>query len=1466
MTTFSRSLAILGFGSLPQLAGAQTDFTLELFHIADQEAGIEAIDDAPRLSAVYQALLNEDLGADGQPDNSIFLSAGDAIIPGLFFNASETINGERGIADILIQNELGIQAIALGNHEFDLGTEFLAGLIAGNDAGFSGANFPYLSANLDFSTDTNLASLVVPDHQSPQANSIAATTVITVNGEKVGMVGATTPTVDVISSPGDITISPLPFDGAPTSEQLDTLAAVIQSDVDALLAAHPDLNKVILLSHMQQLSIERELARRLTSVDIIVGGGSNTRLTDSNDRLRSGDSSQGTYPIFVTNAGNTTTAVVNTDGNYRYLGRLVIGFDAVGNILPASYDENVSGAYATDDQAVTDLSAGALVDPEIQTIVNDVRDIIVAQDSNFFGITEVYLNGVRASVRTEETNLGNLTADANLAAAKAVDSSVMVSLKNGGGIRAEIGEVVVPAGATEPSFNPPAGNSLSGRPEGGISQNAIENTLRFNNGLSLLTLTRLELVDVLEHGIANAGPGVTSGRFPQVSGVNFSYDPSLQGGDRLVSATIVDESGTVLDTLVSLGRLQGDPDETVRIVTLGFLAGGGDGYPFPQGASANRVDLDQDDAAARTGVATFAPDGSEQDTLAEFLAANFPNAANAYNEADTVPASDTRIRTEALPDFTLELLHLADQEGNTGAIADAPRLSAVLNALRDQDLGEDGQPDNTLTLSSGDAFIPGIFFSASEAAFGSAGIADIQIQNELGIQAVALGNHEFDLNTDTLAGLINGSAAGDFTNPALDGTALDGLDFTGANFPYLSSNLDFSTDANLSGLEVAGGQAPQGNTVTSSNIITVNGEEIAVIGATTPTLASISSPGSVGILPTPFAPTPTPAELDALAVVIQSEVDTLLAANAGLNKVIVLAHMQQLGIEQALAARLSEVDIIVAGGSNTRLFDGDDRVRDDDSNQGTYPVIVLDVDGNDVAVVNTDGSYKYVGRLVIGFDANGHLIPASYDEAVSGAYATDDQGVADLGAAGLVDPEVQALVDALEIEIILTESNVFGVANTFLNGNRSGTGSAADPDGVRTQETNLGNLTADANLAAAKAADVTVVASLKNGGGIRASIGDTIVPAGGSEAERFPNEELLDGTGTVIKPAGGINQNDIATTLAFNNDLILVTLTKAELVALLEHGVDALPGVSGRFPQIAGLRFSFDSSANSGEKIQNVVLVDESDQITETLVLDGNLIGDANALYRIVTLEFLSRPRFDDGGNFTGGGDGYPFPNYNTDGAVGELGPDAARINPVILATDSQTGLATFADDGTEQDALAEYLASNFPDAANAFEEIDQGPQSDLRIQNLAFRDDAVFETLGLEVFAALYGVPSGEESTLTAYAFGLVPGGPADTLTLDENNGVQARGEQFFSIETDPEVVALSMTFLRRANAAEENLTYVVEYSADMVTWFSTNEEPDVLGVDGEMEVVRATIPFFTPDASKARFFRLKIVNGATN
>ena len=204
-----------------------------------------------------------------------------------------------------------------------------------------------------------------------------------------------------------------------------------------------------------------------------------------------GDTADRPYPIMTQSATGEPIAIVGTDGNYRYVGRLVINFDASGVLIPESIDAAVSGAFVTDEQGVV-ATGNAAPAARVVEITEAVRNVVLEKDGNIFGQTSVYLNGNRGSIRTEETNAGNLIAEANLAAGKRVDPSVVVSLKNGGGIRAPIG--VTAYG----ELLPPPANALVGKAEGQISQIDIENTLRFNNGLTLLTLSAAELIEVIE--------------------------------------------------------------------------------------------------------------------------------------------------------------------------------------------------------------------------------------------------------------------------------------------------------------------------------------------------------------------------------------------------------------------------------------------------------------------------------------------------------------------------------------------------------------------------------------------------------------------------------------------------------------------------------------------------------------------------------------------------------------------------------------------------------------------------------------------------------------------------------------------------------------------------------------------------------------------------------------------------------
>ena len=124
-----------------------------------------------------------------------------------------------------------------------------------------------------------------------------------------------------------------------------------------------------------------------------------------------------------------------------------------------------------------------------------------------FGSTDVYLEGRRATVRSQETNLGNLSADANLFIAKQTDASATISIKNGGGIRDSIGSI-----APDGTELPPAANPEAGKDAGEISQLDIENSLRFNNALSLVTLTPQQLLEALENGVSNPGRHLRPGR------------------------------------------------------------------------------------------------------------------------------------------------------------------------------------------------------------------------------------------------------------------------------------------------------------------------------------------------------------------------------------------------------------------------------------------------------------------------------------------------------------------------------------------------------------------------------------------------------------------------------------------------------------------------------------------------------------------------------------------------------------------------------------------------------------------------------------------------------------------------------------------------------------------------------------------------------------------------------------------
>jgi 2',3'-cyclic-nucleotide 2'-phosphodiesterase (5'-nucleotidase family) len=647
------------------------EFLLQVLHASDLEGGVNAITDAPAFAAIVDRLEDEYA-------NTVTISSGDNYIPGPFFNAASEgpiedslrailsdfyntplnfLGAERGRIDISMMNVIGFDASVFGNHEFDQGEGAVADIILGSgnasNLGWMGAQFPYLSANLDFSgsflngsrvANVQNANNFKVDVTNPSAASntpkIAPASIITVNGEQIGVVGATTQLLAQISSPGGVTVT-----GMPTMNDMPQLAGVLQSYIDSLTAR--GVNKIIVATHLQQFALEQALAGLLNDVDIILAGGSDFLLADNTDVLRAGDVAAGVYPFQTLNAQNDSVLIVSTDGEYSYVGRLVVAFDAAGKLLPSSVKEAVSGAYATIPAVVNDLFGSAnpyAVGTKgyfVERLANSVTDIVVAKDGNVFGKSAVFLEGRRGLVRTEETNMGNISADANLWVARQFDANVAVSLKNGGGIRAEIGAI----DQMNSQLLPPQPNPVAGKDSLEVSQLDIENTLRFNNDLKVVETTPAGLKDLLEHGISNWDGVSTNGQMPQVGGVKFSFDPSAAAGRRIQNMALVDTNGNTVDSVVVNGAVFGDASRVIKMVSLNFLVDNdGDGYPFST-ATTNGVDLDSSNVNVMGG-ANFAAVGSEQDALAEYLLAK--HTTSPFSDAETDPSIDERIQVLSL--------------------------------------------------------------------------------------------------------------------------------------------------------------------------------------------------------------------------------------------------------------------------------------------------------------------------------------------------------------------------------------------------------------------------------------------------------------------------------------------------------------------------------------------------------------------------------------------------------------------------------------------------------------------------------------------------------------------------------------------------------------------------------------------------------------------------------------------------
>ena len=384
--------------------------------------------------------------ARARSNNSVLLDGGDQFQGTLFYTYY------KGTMTAEFMNQLGYDGMTVGNHEFDDGPEVLAGFM---DA----VEFPILMSNADVSAEPLLA------------DKLMKSTVIERGGEQIGLIGLTPEDTDELASPGDnITFS-------------DPIAAV-QGEVDKL--TEMGVTKIIVMSH-SGYAVDLAVAEGTTGVDVIVGGHSNTYLSNTDE------DAQGPYPTMVGD-----TAVVQAYAYGKFLGEMNVTFDDAGVITEATGEPIlIDGAVVEDAAAVARIA-------ELAAPLEEIRSKVVAETSE-------EIIGVRDDCRARECQMGNLIADAMLARVK--DQGIQIALQNGGGIRSSIDA-------------------------GPVTMGEVFTVLPFQNTLSTFEVTGDVLLAALENGVSEVAEG--AGRFPQVAGMSYAFDAAADAGARVSDVMVGD--------------------------------------------------------------------------------------------------------------------------------------------------------------------------------------------------------------------------------------------------------------------------------------------------------------------------------------------------------------------------------------------------------------------------------------------------------------------------------------------------------------------------------------------------------------------------------------------------------------------------------------------------------------------------------------------------------------------------------------------------------------------------------------------------------------------------------------------------------------------------------------------------------------------------------------------------------------
>ncbi|MFN5817167.1 MAG: bifunctional metallophosphatase/5'-nucleotidase [Pseudanabaena sp.] len=458
-------------------------FSIRILHTNDHHAHLEPIKYGDRFlgGIARRRTLIDQIRVESKNDHEplLLLDAGDIFQGTLYFNQYQ------GQADLDFYNTLAYDAGTIGNHEFDRGQQVLANFI-------TKAKFPIISANLDIASSSPLYGKVRPWH------------ILDMKGEKIGIFGLTTTDTEILSSVGD---------GVKFTDPIAAARTSVQN------LKQQGINKIIALTH---IGFENDvvLAQKVPDIDIIIGAHSHTPVGNI-------PNANHPYPLVQKN-GKKEPVLVVTDWEWgKYLGDLSVSFDRAGKLI----------AWAGKPHAI---DASIKPNPEFANKLKAYAAPIESLRQKVIGQALVALDGDRVKMRTGETALGNLIADAILA--KTQGDRVQVALINAGGIRSSL-------------------------PLGNITMGNVLEALPFGNTITRVELTGQQLIEALESGVSKAEQ--EEGRFPQVAGMRFVWNAKFPVGTRVTKVEVKDASGKF--QLLN-------PRAIYKVATNNFLASGGDGY------------------------------------------------------------------------------------------------------------------------------------------------------------------------------------------------------------------------------------------------------------------------------------------------------------------------------------------------------------------------------------------------------------------------------------------------------------------------------------------------------------------------------------------------------------------------------------------------------------------------------------------------------------------------------------------------------------------------------------------------------------------------------------------------------------------------------------------------------------------------------------------------------------------------